>query len=213
MEDKDILTMWRSYDERLQESLTLNRKNAEEITRMKVQSFLASMKPMKIFTLIAGILWVLLVDFILVASFRSASPFFYVSMGIQVLLTKLAIGVYIYQLYLLNRADIGEPVLETQEKIARLQSSTIWVTRLLFLQLPVWTTFFWSKRLFADANALQIAIPVVIAALFTWAAVWLFINIRFENKDKKWFRLIFRGKEWDPMLKANDLLHQVQDYK
>ena len=213
MEDKDILSLWRSYDERLQESLVLNRKNAEEITRIKVQSFLSSMKPMKLLTIIVGLLWVCLVDTVLVASFHVASPFFYISMGIQVLLTKIAIGVYLYQLYLLNKADVSEPVLNTQERIAQLKSSTIWVTRLLFLQLPVWTTFFWSGSFFAEAAAWQIAIPVTITALFTWAAVWLFVHIRFENKDKKWFRLIFRGKEWDPMLKANELLKQVQEYK
>ena len=40
MEEQDIMQLWKSYSVKLDESLQLNRKNAEDITRMKVQSFL-----------------------------------------------------------------------------------------------------------------------------------------------------------------------------
>jgi hypothetical protein len=148
-----------------------------------------------------------------VKGFFIASPFFLISMGIQVLLTKLAIVVYLYQLILLRQTDISEPILATQERIARLQSSTLWVTRLLFLQTPVWTTFFLSKKMFMTSNIWLILLPVVITAIFTYAAVWLFVNIKYENRHKKWFRLIFSGKEWDPMLKSLELLDQIGEYK
>lgn len=213
MEDIEIMNLWRSYDQRLQESLQLNKRNAEEITKLKAQSFLGSMRPVKIFTLIVGILWVVLVDLVLIGSWGKASWFFTVSMGIQVLLTKVAIGVYLYQLYELRHTDIGEPILATQERIARLQSSTLWVTRLLFLQTPVWTTFFWSKGMFTHGNWFLLALPVVIALLFAWIGIWLFVNIRFENRDKRWFRFIFRGREWDPLLKASELLQQLGEYR
>jgi hypothetical protein len=58
MEETELINLWKSYDKKLEESLSLNRKNAEEITKMKVQSFLISMKPLKIFTLLVGIVWV-----------------------------------------------------------------------------------------------------------------------------------------------------------
>lgn len=213
MEDIEIIKLWKSYDQRLQESLVLNRQHTEEITRLKAQSFLSSMRPIKVFTVLAGILWVALVDMVLVNNFRTLSSFFLVSMGIQVLLTKLAIGIYLYQLILLHQTDVSEPILATQERIARLQSSTIWVTRLLFLQLPVWTTFFltWNTLVYAPIGLL--ILQVAITALFTWAAIWLFINIRYENRHKRWFRLLFRGREWDPMLKAMEVLGQISEYK
>lgn len=213
MEDNEIMNLWRSYDQRLQESLQLNRKNAEDITQLKAQSFLGSMRPVKIFTIVVGILWVLLVDTILIGSFGKASWFFTISMGVQVILTKIAIGVYLYQLVELRQTSLSEPILATQERIARLQSSTLWVTRLLFLQTPVWTTFFWSKGLFAHGNPFLLALPVVIVLLFTGIAVWLFLNIRWENRHKRWFRFIFRGREWDPMLKASELLDQLGEYR
>jgi hypothetical protein len=179
MDDVEILDLWKSYDKRLQESLVLSRKNTEEITKLKVQSFLASMRPRKQFTVIGGIVWVGLIDLLIVKGFFIASPFFLISMGIQVLLTKVAIVVYLYQLMLLRQTDISEPILATQEKIARLQSSTLWVTRLLFLQTPVWTTFFLSKKMFMTDNVWLILLPVVITAIFTYAAIWLFLNIKY----------------------------------
>jgi hypothetical protein len=213
MEDKDIIALWRFYDDSLKQALVLNTKNAEDITKLKVQSFLASMKPMKIFTLVVGILWVGFIDMLLVNLFHIASPFFLVSMGIQVLLTKLAIGVYVYQLVLLHGTDVSEPILATQERIARLISSTLWITRVLFLQFPVWTTFYLSMGMLESSNWWQLAITLGITAVFTWIGVWFFFNIKYENKDKRWFRLIFRGREWTPVMKSRELLGQISEYR
>ncbi|THU38381.1 hypothetical protein FAM09_17050 [Niastella caeni] len=213
MEDNEIINLWRSYGQKLEENLQLNRKNAEDITRLKVKSFLASMKPLKIFTIAAGIIWVGAIDLMIIKAFPAANWFFIISAGIQVLLTKLAIIIYLYQLILIYKADISEPVLETQHKLARLKSTTILVTRILFLQLPVWTTFYWNKSMLENGNMALYLIQIVITLSFTLVAIWLFRNIKYENKDKKWFRLIFDGKEWTPVLKSIELLNQVKEYK
>jgi len=212
MEENEIITIWKSYNRMLYDSLILNRKNTEEITRMKVQTFLASTKPLKIFTILVGIAWVAFVDILIINLFPIASPFFLISAGIQVLLTKMAIGIYLYQLILIHQADISEPILATQEKIARLQSSTLWVARLLFLQLPVWTTFYWNKGMLENGNLFLYILQIMVTGSFAVMAVWLFRNIRYDNRDKKWFRWIFAGKEWSPMIKSMDLLNQLEEY-
>jgi hypothetical protein len=213
MEDTAIINLWKSYGQRLEESLRLNRQNAEEITRLKVRSFLSSMKPYKLFAIIVGIIWVGLIDILIVTTFPAANWFFIISAGIQVLLTKLAIIIYLYQLILIHLADISEPILQTQHKLARLKSTTLWVTRILVLQLPVWTTFYWNKSMLENGNIPLYLLQTVITLCFTFAAVWLFLNIKYENKDKKWFRLIFESKEWTPVLKSIELLNQVKEYK
>lgn len=213
MENIAIIDLWKSYDKKLEENLRLNRKNAEDITRMKVKSFLSSMKPIKIFTVIVGILWVGFVDVMIIDLFNIASPFFLISAGIQTLLTTAAIVIYLYQLILIHNADISEPVIEAQKKIAGLKSSTLLVTRLLFLQLPVWTTFYLNTRIFENGNPWLIALQITITLLFTFAAVWLFVNIKYENRDKKWFKLIFSGKEWDPVIKSMDMMKEIEEYK
>jgi hypothetical protein len=213
MQDTELIDLWRSYGQKLEESLQLNRKNAEEITRLKVKSFLASMKPLKIFTIVVGIIWVGLVDWLIIKTFPAANWFFIVSAGIQVLLTKLAIIIYLYQLILIYQTDISEPILETQRKIASLKSTTLWIARILFLQLPVWTTFYWNKTMLVNGNMALYLLQIIVTLSFTCVAVWLFMNIKNENKDKKWFRLIFEGREWNPVLKSIELLNQVKEYK
>lgn len=213
MEDKELIHLWKSYDQKLEETLLLNRELATDITRIKVQRFMASMKPVKIFAIFIGLCWVAFVDMLIVRLLHSASPFFLVSAGIQVLLTKLAIGIYIYQLILVQQVDIDGPVLAVQEKLSRLRSSTLWVARLLFLQLPVWTTFYLSKAGLLQAGTLLVLIQLLVTVAFTSLAVWLFFNIRYENRNKKWFRLIFSGREWDPIIRSMELLGQVRGYK
>jgi hypothetical protein len=213
MEDKELINLWKTYDKKLEENLSLNKKNAEDITKLKLHSHLASMKPIKIFTIIVGILWVVFVDILIFIAFKVGISFFLISAIIQVLLTKLAIGVYIYQLVLINRVDISDSILATQEKIATLKSSTIWITRLLFLQFPVWNTFYWTEAAWENGGILWYIIQIPLTAAFTYLAVWMFFNIKYENRDKKWFRMIFKGKEWTPLMKSMEMLKQIEAYK
>ena len=122
MKELEMIEIWKSYDKKLEENLVLNRKNTEDITRIKVQSFISSMKPIKIFTIVIGLLWVVFVDTLIINLFSIASPFFLISAGIQVLLTKLAIGIYLYQMILIHQVDSSAPIVAVREKIARLKS-------------------------------------------------------------------------------------------
>ncbi|GAB4021740.1 hypothetical protein GCM10028808_67520 [Spirosoma migulaei] len=213
MQDIELINLWKSYSQKLDDSLALNRKNAEDLTKIKVQSLLASMKPLKLFTLLVGILWVIFVDSLLIVLFPFVSPFFLVSAAIQVLLTKLAIGIYLYQLILIQQVDISEPIIKTQDTLARLTASTLWVTRLLFLQLPVWTTFYLTTRLVENGTGAFYLVQSAITLAFTILAIWLFRNINYANRDKQWFKLVFEGKEWSPVMKSMELLNQIEAYK
>lgn len=220
MEDTEIINLWKSSDKKLEENLQLNKQCLEDITKIKVHTLLGSMKPLKIFTIVVGLAWVGFLDMIIFNVFNvggliavATSPFFLVSAIILVILNKLAIGIYLYQLILLHQVDITDPILATQEKIANLKTSTLWITRLLFLQLPVWTTFYWSKSMFENGNPVLLFLQVLISLSFTLLALWLFFNINYKNKDKKWFKLIFSGYEWTPAIKSMELLEQIRQYK
>ena len=212
MQETEILNLWKIYNKKLEENLVLNKKNAEDITRIKVKSFLSYMKPLKLFTILVGIMWVVFVDVIIFSQLQDANLFFLLSAGIQVVLTKAAIVIYLYQLILIHRVDISEPVVATQLRLATLKSTTLWVARLLFLQLPVWTTFYWNQSMLENGNLILYIIQAITTLVFSYLAVWLFVNIRYENKNQKWFRLIFDGKEWTPVIKSMELLNQLDEY-
>ncbi len=217
MNEKELKLLWQSTNEKLESSLRVNKNNTDNITRMKAQNVLASMKPTKLFTLIVGIIWVIglgsILGNLIVNHSGDVSIFFLFSATIQVLLTAITIGIYVYQIDLINKIDFSEPVLTIQEKISKLKISTLNVTRLLFLQLPVWTTFYWNEKMFLAENWLLWILQGIVTISFTYVALWLFFNIKYENRNKKWFQLIFRGKEWQPILQSMELLDQIEQYQ
>lgn len=217
MNENELKLLWQSTHKNSADILLINKQNMEDITRLKIQNFLSSMKPIKIFTLVVGILWVAVIGFVIATLFINAfdkvSLFFLCSATIQVLLTAIAVVVYIYQLVLINKIDFSEPVLTIQAKLSALKSSTLNITRMLFLQLPIWTTFYWNETMFANGNLFLWIIQGIITLSFTCLAFWLFLNIKYENRNKKWFQLIFRGKEWQPILQAMELLNQIEKYQ
>lgn len=217
MNEFELKNLWQITNDKLEQNFVLNKKNTNDIARVKVHSILSSIKPIKFFTLFVGILWVgiggIALSSIYLNSFSEANKFFLFSASIQVGLTAMALFVYLFQLITIYQVDITDPILRTQEKLSNLKMSTLWVTRILFLQLPVWTTFWWNETMLTDWGILQWVVTLFFTISFTAIAIFLFINIKYENRNKKWFQLIFNGKEWTPLIKSMELLEQLDDYK
>jgi uncharacterized membrane protein len=170
----------------------------------------------KLVTLLIGILWVgfggvLLVN-LFVHAFDKTSPFFLFSAALQLLITAIALIIYSYQTVLIYQADISDTIIATQKKLTHLKSSSIWLARLLFLQLPLWTIFYWNKTMLQNGNIILWIVQIIVTISFTVVGVWLFFNINYKNKDKKWFQLLFSGKEWKPIIKAMELNKELADF-
>lgn len=217
MQELELKELWQISNERLEKSLKISQQQAEDIKQLKIQHYLSSMKPIKVFTIIVGLIWVgigvPLLSMIFLNAYEQANKFFLFSATIQVLITAIALVVYIYQLITIYNVNVTETVLKTQKELATLKSSTLWITRILFLQLPVWTTFYCNESMLQNGNWFLWIFQAVVTLLFTYAAIWLFINIKNENKDKKWFQLIFKGKEWTPLMKSMELLDKIEEFK
>ena len=76
MQDAEILQLWKSYEHKIEQSLSLNHKLVQDMSRLKVKSLLGSMRPIKVFTLAIGTIWVALMWTIVLNAFYVASPFF-----------------------------------------------------------------------------------------------------------------------------------------
>lgn len=217
MENTEITNIWKAYDRKLEQNLVLNKTIAEEITRKKIKSALSSTTLVKLSAIIVGVAWVISLDLVIVNLFINAldqvSLFFLVSVGLQVLITKVAIAIYVNQLLLIHKTDISESITETQERLTKLKSSTLLVARILFLQLPLWSTFYLHKGMLETGNTILLILQAVVTISFSYLAIWLFKNIKYENKDKKWFRLLFSSAEWVSIIKSMELLKEVEEFK
>lgn len=217
MTPEEILNLWKAQDSKVEEMLSLNKRNTQELLRLKTKSVLSGMKPIKIFTICAGILWVLfgsiIVFHLFVYAYDKVSLFFLYSATAQLLLTAIAVFIYIYQLIMINKVDISDSVMVTQKKLAYLKASTLWSAKVLFLQLPFWTTFYLSGAIISTGHLAYLLINGLITVLSAYLAIWLFFNINYKNKDKKWFKLLFNGKEWTPVIKSIAFYKEIGRYE
>jgi hypothetical protein len=213
MEDIELKQMWASLNANQAAALKINQKVIENTSELSLKSLLNSMKPTKMSLIIIGVLWVVFLDTFIINALGVASLFFTVSAIIQVLLTKLAIVVYIYQLITIQQIDISQPIMATQEKLLSLKSSTLWVARILWLQLPVWSTFYLHQALFKPENIFWLIFQAICTFLLAYLAIWLFININPKNKEKKWFKRLFEGKEWNPVIKSIELMEDLEEFR
>jgi hypothetical protein len=46
---------------------------------------------------------------------------------------------------------------------------------------------------------------------FTYLSLWLFFNLKYENADKWWFKLLFQGKEWESLMTSIDILNDLEE--
>ncbi|HET7118581.1 MAG TPA: hypothetical protein VFI29_18950 [Hanamia sp.] len=214
---KDILD---SYNHKIEEAKTLNLQSwvlnikcFETLQKQKAKSKLKSLINFKIFAVVLGILWVLFLGYLFFHSLEMSKIFFLVSCGAIMICTSIAIVIYLYHIVLLSNINNSENVVKAQESIARLQLSTINVTRILFLQSPFYCTFWWSAPMIVNSPLAFWLISFPIALIFTLAAIWLYKNISIKNTNKKWFKVLFNSPEWNLLLKANHFLEEIHSFK
>ena len=193
--------------------MNLNMDLLEKIQAQKAKSALKSMTAGKIVTIILGILWIVFLGLCVYASLYAHNPYFSISIGAILVINIIAVIMYIQHLILIRRINYSSSITMAQQKLSKLQLSTLTMTRILFLQMPFWTTFYWhpSWISLSDWHFWLISFPIVV--LFAAGSFWLFRNIRIENKDKKWFGYLFHGQAWQPIIRAQAFLNDIEEFK
>lgn len=214
MDNIEMINLWKQYDEKLEKSLSLNRKIITELQMQKAKGALKPTKRIKKWAIFIGILYVIFLGIIIYGAIKyHASIFFTASIVIHLLVSLTAIAFYIRQLYLINQIDNSENVIEMQQKLANLKSLSLTIVGISFLQMPVFTTWFITEKWIIEAplNFALIQVPIVLA--FTAAGIWLYKNINIKNIDKKWFKLLFSGPEWNGTIKSAMFLEEIESFK
>jgi hypothetical protein len=160
-------------------------------------------------------LWVFGLGYVLIKltinAYEQVSPYFLYSAYFQLMLTAIAVILYIFQLSTLYRIDFDKPVIILQKKLINLKISTLNVTRILILQLPFWTTFYWIESMFKNGTLAFFIIQGTVTLSFTYLAIWLYFNLTFENADKWWFKILLQGKEWEPLMTSIHILNDMEE--
>ena len=213
MENIEIINLWKQYDEKLEKSLSLNQKIIAELQQQKAKNVLKSSFRVKLWTVILGLLYVATLVYFISFSFSFASIYLKVSIGLHALVCFIAILIYINQLVQIKQIDNAENVVQMQQKLAKLKVSTVNVVAILFLQLPVFSTFNITEKLIYETplNFWFIQVPIVL--LFAAAGIWLYKIIDIKNMDKKWFKMMFYGSDWSSIIKSGKFLKEIETFE
>jgi hypothetical protein len=213
MDNLEIINLWKKYDEQLEKTLSINHKLINELQQQKAKNALKPARNYKLLAIVVGIVYAALIIYFLYYLGPIASIFVKVSVGIHLLVTLVAIGMYVNQLVLINQIDCTENIVRMQQKLATLQASTVKVIGICFLQMPVFATWNISFKMINETplNFWLIQMPIV--ALFTFAGIWFYKNIDLKNMDKKWFKIMFYGAEWSSILKSGKFLREIEDFE
>ncbi len=218
MNDIELKNIWKTYDQKIEEAKILNLqswavniKTFEYLQTHKAATILGSLSRYKKVAVILGLLWAFFLG-ILVYGNHFKNVYFTVSVLAIFIFTIIAIAAYVKQIILIGRINYGNSLTDTQEKLTRLKASTIKSIRVIWLQLPFYTTFFWNTEwMKSDIKFWLITFPVTL--IFTFFAIWLYKNISLKNAEKKWLKMLLGNKEWTSLINAKKYLDEIEEFK
>ncbi len=213
MENIEIINLWKHYDEKLEKSLSINQKIIAELQQQKAKNALRPARNYKYIAVLVGLAYIAFIAYFLYHLSPIASIFINLSVGIHLIVTIIATGMYVRQLVLINQIDISDNIIQMQQKMAKLQSSTLRVIGICFLQFPIFATWNISFDLIYDRPWAFWLIQVPITLLFTYIGIWFYKNINIQNINKRWFRMMFWGSEWKSILKSGQFLKEIEIFE
>ncbi|MDE1191690.1 MAG: hypothetical protein PW786_06085 [Arachidicoccus sp.] len=217
MEEQNIIALWKEQSVKIDRSLAVNRKLLRELVNQKAHSSLRSLSWLLSGSILAGILYLLLLGALLALAVRHyshAADYFIVSFGAIWLFNIKALSDYVRHIVCLNKIDYDDTVLNIRQKLTRLQLSMIRNIRVMFLQLPFWTTFYLSGKWFpVHTPWYWILFQVAITGASVYAAYWIYRNLSLENVDKKIIRMLLNSWDRKYVLKASAFYKDAEDFE
>jgi hypothetical protein len=219
MEEQDLINIWKSYAKKIEHASILNMQSwalnlqwFESMQTHKAKVKMNSLAHFKARAVILGILYMLFLT-ILIYGNQLKNIYFTFSLALILLITIIVTGVYIKHIVLIRQIRYTESITNTQENLSRLQSSTIKIARIAWLQMPLYTTWFWNSNWIVNdpLSFWLIAFPVTL--LFTLLTIWLYNNISMKNMNKKWFKILFNTPEWKSVRKSMEFIKEIELFK
>jgi len=217
MEDIEIISMWKLQNEKIEQSLAINKDLLLEITNNKANSALRSLKSIKITGLILAVFYILFLGYLLsfaVSHYSPAWNYFLISVGAIFILNMKAIADYIRHLVWVNQIDYDGSITEIQQKLLRLQLSIIKHLRMMILQFPLFTTFYLSSNWFPGSVGWgYILLQTTLTGSFIAGTVWLYRKLRIENMENKVVQHFIAGSGGQSVRKAMEFYKEFEDFK
>lgn len=209
---EEVQRSWQMQENSLDKLWKLNMRCIEMVQVQKARRKLSKLAIYKSFGIVFGIPYVLLLAAVLYGN-RFTNIYFSSSVLCILLLTLVAIIAYTRNLLTIRAINYSDNIVETQKRISQLKLSGITTVRIVWLQLPFWSTWFWNSTwMFHEGiNFWITAFPITL--LLAFGAVWLFQNISLENSKKVWVKFLIGGPELNAVNNAMQFLDEIDEFR
>jgi len=208
----EFIQLWKVYDAKLEQSLQLNLRLLKEVQSQKTRSVLRTLTAGRVIGIVLGVLYEIILC--MACWYVRSQPVMAVSIGVFIVVTGIAMGAYWWELVVIARIGYAENVVDTQEKLAGIQSSIIRTLRISWIQLPFWATFFVSNELIRKGGPVFWAVEIPLILAFTVAAIILFRNLTPGKMERKrWVRTLVQGTGWKSVTRAIGFMQEIREFK
>lgn len=213
MELSEILDIWKSQQEKIEQSLSVNKRLLLENLEGKIESTLSGLKTTRIIGIIFGIIWCVLMTLILILSWFKTNWFFKSAFIIHIVISASAVILYGYHLVLIAKLNHNQSLINAQEQLAKLRLSNLKTLGLLWLQLPVFSIWYMSDEWMRNDPITFWYVQTPIVILQAFIGLWLYKNLNIKNQNKNWFQWFISKGEFGKIKKANELLNEIESLK
>lgn len=213
MNDKELLQIWNNQNEKLEESLRLNRKIILNLTKSRINKTIGRLRLPKLTALLIGIPYVMFLALIFFITYKAGAPIVSLGFGLIALLMFCLVIGYFYHLYLIAHITATDDIITVQKTLAELKISSFNLTRLAILQLPLWSVCWISIDALQESPFVYGGINLIVFLLLCYITHWLYKRINLNNRESKVYQFFFSGNEWDPITKSQILLEELSEYE
>ncbi|MGN5954024.1 hypothetical protein ACP6L2_05345 [Sphingobacterium lactis] len=217
MEDNELLYLWKTQNDKVEQTLTINKKLLFETINQKAKSSMGSLRRLKTIGIVSFIHYLLILGWLLVYAFSHLPlfPFYFIISLTAIFLINLrGLFDYIKHLILVNNIDYDGSITEIQQRISFLQFSIVNHTKIMVLQLPFWTTLYLNDTWFPGQVGMPyIIFQILLTGSFTYLAYWLYRNQNMENLKKKWYRTLIAGSGGKSVERALAFYKEIESFK
>jgi hypothetical protein len=218
MEDEYLKGIWNSPNNEIENFLDMNDQSIETIQIKKAKSKLRSLLFPKIIGIVLGLGWIsfmfMLIYFCVIYTSMSVGKFFFMgSISMILLSTSFAVFLYVKDIFTVIQIDNSDSVTITQRKLATLQFSIMKSVRIIWLQLPFYTTWYLNYELIVHGSIIFWIVQIFFTGLSTWLAIWLFRNLNYRNLNKNRVRNFMRGYGFYSVIQALDFIKEIDNFK
>ncbi len=213
MDNTDLQNIWKSYDQKIQNMLTINKEVAINLSMQKLDKQIRRLNRPKWTAIVLGIPYTILLIGITVIASISKAYFVAIGFGAIALIMAILLGNYFYQLHLISKIRNSDQVLFTQQQLSKLKISSFNSLNFAVFQLPFWSVCWISIETLKANPYTYGGINLVVCLILTMISFWIYKELSYKHKASKIRDFFLSGSEWEPIAKSAEILEQIKEYE